>query len=359
MFHKPLFHTIIMLCLSILLQSGCVYNDENEPLHNSHLSKEREDKLKTIADWTRQRQEILERMQLVMGQLPDRTNLPDLDVRIVECITEEKFTRIKLSFVAEPNDRIPAYLFLPKNKETVRSAAILALHPTTTSGKDKPAGLDGKANQHYGLELAKRGYVVLVPDYPSFGEYKDYNFQTDRYVSGTMKGIFNHMRCIDFLQTRREVDPERIGAIGHSLGGHNSIFVGAFDSRIKVIVSSCGWTPFHDYQKGDIRGWTAEKYMPRLKDVYKLDPDQVPFDFYGVISTLAPRAFLSNSPLHDTNFDVAGVKKAIPVARKVYDIYDAGDKLQVRYPDCKHEFPDEVREEAYIFIDTILQHSPR
>ena len=61
----------------------------------------------------------------------------------------------------------------------------------------------------YGRELAKRGYVVLAPDYPSFGDYP-YDFSADAYASGTMKGIFNHMRCVDYLQSLPEVDGERI-----------------------------------------------------------------------------------------------------------------------------------------------------
>ena len=51
--------------------------------------------------------------------------------------------------------------------------------------------------------------------------------------------------------------------------------------------------------------------MPKLKTVYELDPDRVPFDFYEVVAALAPRAFFSNSPISDSNFDVAGVRKAI------------------------------------------------
>src|SRR5260221_2395852 len=59
--------------------------------------------------------------------------------------------------------------------------------------------------------------------------------------------IYHHDPFVDLLQSRPEVDPARIGAIGHSLGGHNAMFVGLFDERIMVIVSSCGWTPLHDY----------------------------------------------------------------------------------------------------------------
>ena len=58
-----------------------------------------------------------------------------------------------------------------------------------------------------------------------------------------MKGIWNHMRCVDLLVSRDDVDAEKIGTIGHSLGGHNAIFLGVFDRRVKVVVSSCGWTP--------------------------------------------------------------------------------------------------------------------
>jgi len=96
--------------------------------------------------------------------------------------------------------------------------------------------------------------------------------------------------------------------------------------------------------------------MPRLRDVFQLDPDRVPFDFYEVVAALAPRAFFSNSPLCDSNFDVTGVKKAIVVAAKIYMLYHAQSQLQVRYPDCEHDFPPAIREEAYQFIDQVLKH---
>ena len=197
-------------------------------------------------------------------------------------------------------------------------------------------------DQAYGKELAKRGYVVLAPDYVTFGDYPC-DFRHTRFHSGSMMGIFNHMRGVDLLQAREEVDPQRIGVIGHSLGGHNAMFVAAFDPRLKVIVSSCGWTPFHHFYKGQFPGVAQNLYMPRIRDVYKLDVDRVPFDFYEVVAALAPRAFFSNSPLGDYNFAVAGVKKAEVKAREVFALLGAADRLQVRHPNCAHDFPPEVR----------------
>ncbi len=304
-------------------------------------------------DWARRREQIVAGMQEAMGKLPSRENLPPLDVQVLETAPGKGFTRLKISFVAEAGDRIPAHLFLPDAAKTKPAPAMLALHQTTGIGKDEPAGLGGLPNLHYGLELAQRGYVVLAPDYPSFGDYK-YDFKDRRYVSGTMKGIFNHMRCVDLLQSRSEVARERIGVIGHSLGGHNAMFVAAFDERLKAVVSSCGWTPFHDYYEGKIAGWTSDRYMPRLRDEYGLDPNRVPFDFCEVVASFAPRGFFSNSPVADGNFAVEGVKKGIAAALPIYKLYGHPERLQVRYPDCGHDFPPEVREEAYQFLDKLL-----
>ena len=309
--------------------------------------------VKTHADWAKRRGQIVEGMQQAMGPLPSRTALPPLDMRVREQADGDGFTRLSIDFVTEKNDRLPALLYRPKAKRLVKRAAILALHPTSPLGKHRVTKEGGVPNRAYAYELAKRGYVVIAPDSPPFGDYK-YDFEADDYVSGTMKGIFNHMRCVDLLQSLPEVDPGRIGAIGHSLGGHNAMFVGVFDTRISVIVSSCGWTPFHDYYGGKIAGWTSDRYMPLLKTRYNLDPDRVPFDFYEVVAALAPRSFFSSSPLRDSNFDVRGVKKAIPKAREIYKLLGQADALQLRTPNCEHDFPAETRNEAYHIIDRAL-----
>jgi len=96
--------------------------------------------------------------------------------------------------------------------------------------------------------------------------------------------------------------------------------------------------------------WAQDRYMPRVRDVYHSNPDEMPFDFAEVIAAIAPRAVFSNSPLRDANFDVEGVRLAVEQIKPIFHLLNADDRFVVRYPDCEHDFPDDVRHEAYRFI---------
>ena len=309
----------------------------------------------TPAELAIRRQHILQGMQEAMGLLPDTSRRVPLDVEVLEEAETERYLRRRISFVAEPGDRVPAYLLIPKGLKG-RTGAMLCLHQTTGIGKGEPAGLGGKPTLHYAHELAERGYVCIVPDYPSFGDYPyDFKTQGKDYVSGSMKAIWNNMRAVDLLVSLPEVNSDRIGCIGHSLGGHNSLFTAAFDQRLKAVVTSCGFTAFHHYYGGKLAGWTSDRYMPRIRDVYNNDPDRVPFDFYEVLAAICPRSIFINAPLHDSNFDVAGVRKVVAEVGKAYQLVDARDGFVVMYPDSAHDFPDEVRQAAYTWLDEKLK----
>lgn len=346
---------------------GFAADPPSQPIDHSRLlvyatPDGQERPVRTPADWAIRRRQILQGMEAAMGPLPGRSKLPPPKVEILERVDGDGFVRLGIAYLAEENDRVPAHLYLPKDSGPVtRRPAIVAMHPTSALGKKRIAGEAQdieSLHRAYAKELAQRGYIVLAPDYPSFGDYK-YDFKKSAFVSGTMKGVFNHIRGVDLLVAREDVDPALIGAIGHSLGGHNAIFLGAFDPRVQVVVSSCGWTPFHDYYGGKLAGWTSDRYMPRIRDTYRLDPDRMPFDFYEVIAALAPRAFFSCSPLGDSNFDFRGVKKAETKVREVFSLLGVADRLEIHYPDCTHDFPDEIRQKAYAFIDRTLRHTPR
>src|SRR5262245_37652394 len=217
-----------------------------------------------------ERDRILKAMQEVMGPLPDESKRVALDVKVTVTVETPNYVRKKLTYAAEPGDRVPAYLLIPKGGDGKRPA-VLCLHQTITIGKDEPVGLGKQENKRYAHHLAERGYVTLAPDYPSFGEYP-YDFARSSYASGSMKAAWNNMRAVDLLRSLPEVDPERIGVIGHSLGGHNAMFTAAFDTRIKAVVSNCGFTSFPKYYGGKLKGWTSARYMPLIATKYELDP---------------------------------------------------------------------------------------
>jgi dienelactone hydrolase len=297
-------------------------------------------------------------MQEAMGPLPHPKSPVPLDVQILENHNENGYVRRKIAYhTDDPNALVHAWLLLPTDTDSHRRPAVLCLHQTTPNGKDSPVGLADRPTLHYAKELTKRGYVTLSPDYSSFGDSKDYNFDADNYLSGTMKAIYDNTRAIDLLQSLPEVDPNRIGCIGHSLGGHNTLFTAAFDERIKVAVTSCGFTSAHKYKGGDLKGWTSPRYMPLIATKYKSSPDQIPFDFAEVIAAIAPRAVFVVAPLRDDNFNVDGVREVINAVRPIYKLLGAADHLEAVHPDSAHDFPDAQRKLSYEFIDRILKPS--
>jgi len=305
------------------------------------------------AGWQRRRAHILAHMQDVMGPLPDAKKKVPFDVKVTEEKDVGTYTRTKFTMAVEEGDRLPVYLLMPKQRAG-KIPAVVCLHPTQQKlGKDVVIGLGPKADRHYAVHLVERGYVAIAPDYPRSGEYQSDPYKLD-YQSATMKGIWNHMRVVDYLQSLPEVDGDRIGTLGHSLGGHNAIFLGVFDERVKCVVSNCGFNSFAKYERGNLKGWSHPGYMPLIKEKYGADAAKMPWDFTEAVGALAPRAFLASAPVRDDNFEVSGVKDCITAADPVYKLMKASDKLQANYPDCDHNFPDDVRAVAYAFLDKHL-----
>jgi len=307
-------------------------------------------KVSSLKDWGIRRAHILRGMMEVMGPLPGPEHRVPLDVKILAEEMTDSYRRIKLTYAADETDRVPAYLLVPK-KGSQRKPAVLCLHQTTRLAKDEPAGTHPDAAWPYAHELALRGFVCIVPDYPSFGEHA-YDFQSHpEYISGTMKAIWDNIRAIDLLESLPEVDRDRIAVIGHSLGGHSALFTATFDERIRAVISSCGFTGFHDYYGGKIAPWAQDRYMPRIRTVFQNDPDQVPFDFYEVLGAIAPRSIFINAPLRDGNFDCHGVKKVLGAVESIYALHNVSNRLKAVHPDIEHSFPPEVRQAACQWLE--------
>lgn len=318
--------------------------------------------VKSKADWQSRRAEILRGMTEVMGPLPGREKWCPFDLRTRQQTNCGSYTRLLVTYASEPGSRVPAYLLVPNDAlgGKKKLPGILALHPTDMEYGHRVLveQLRGKYRA-YAHDLAERGYVVIAPAYPLMADYQP-DLKALGYQSGTMKAIHDNLRALDLLETLPFVRQGKYGAIGHSLGGHNAIYTAVFDPRIAVVVSSCGFDSFRDYYGGDPanwqpeRGWCQTRYMPRLAD-YRGRLAEIPFDFYELIAALAPRPLFVNAPLRDANFRQASVDAILTAASAVYRLYHEPKVLQAAYPDCEHDFPPDVREAAYHFLDQHLR----
>ena len=310
----------------------------------------------SVADWQKRRAEVLAGMQTIMGTFPGAGERCPLAMKVEEEIDGGDLVRRKITYSSEPGGRAQAWLLIPKAALDGKSKvpAILCLHPTNNVVGNRTVVEEGIAKDRaYALELTKRGYVTLSPAYTQLADYQP-DFKALGYASGTMKAVWDNVRGLDLLESLPFVKAGGFGVIGHSLGGHNSVFTAVFDERIKVVVSSCGLDSFMDYYNGNIKGWTQDRYMPRLTG-YLDRVAEVPFDFQELIGALAPRHVFISAPLGDSNFKWKSVDRIAKAAAPIFALHDATARLRVIHPDCPHDFPPEVREEAYAWLDSVLK----
>jgi len=319
--------------------------------------------VKSVADWQKRRAEILRGMQEVMGPLPGTEKRCPLDVRVDEEVDCGSHVRRLITYASEPNSRTPAFLLIPKValEKKQKVPAVLCLHGTdnTIGHATVITGMGGRPNRQYASELAERGYVTLAPNYPQLAKYQP-DLAALGHASGTMKAIWDNIRGLDLFDSLPFVQHGRYGTIGHSLGGHNSVYTAVFDERIQAVVSSCGLDSYLDYYGGDPKrwqfgqGWCQTRYMARLAN-YAGRLGEIPFDFHEMIGALAPRPVFINAPLRDSNFKWESVDRVVAAASQIYQLHRVPENLRVDPPDIEHDFPDEMRAIAYRLFDEKLK----
>lgn len=294
----------------------------------------------------------------LLGRFPEGG---DLTSEVIDRVDLGDVIREKVRYQAEPGEWIPAYLFLPRG-DGAPGPAVLCLHQHNGQfdlGKSEPAGLAGNPEQFYALELARRGYRTLAPDFLCFEErrhptlegaaYERFEF-TRRLVDGSTlqaKLLFDAMRAVDYLLTRPEIDPVRIGCLGHSLGGQQTLFTAALDERIAAAVSSCGFASYRTiFRDGINHNFSA--YVPNLRSYG---------DFGDVLALVAPRPFLVAAGNADRIFPFDGILESVETARRRYRALGAADRLELVAVEGGHGFVDALRERAYAWFDRWLQPS--
>ena len=294
--------------------------------------------LATGKAWPARRKQIERAWLDLLGDFP--TEIPPLKPSMKQASHAGGITRYHVSFQAEPDDRVTAWLLVPDSAKRKRAPAIINIHSTTWgAGKDSTAGLAGRRPQDpptapeigraSGLELARHGYVTLCIDLLTDGE----RIKPGERVMDTRgfylkhpewsivgKNIWDVMRSVDFLQTLDFVESKQIGVIGWSLGGHSALFAGAFDPRIAATISNGGVLDWHrkvdawSRKPDDWKPWVQgdpersnpelerrfgfktnsgpyiyiKKFRPYIEDQAK----RIPTDFDELMMLVAPRPLL-------------------------------------------------------------------
>lgn len=313
-------------------------------------------------EWPPKRHDIIRRLEAVLGP-PPAIRVP-LETRIHAEEDLGDHLRQKLSYQVEAGERCTAWLLLPK-PPVYRLPAMLCCHQTVAEGKDEPAGLSGRASLHYAVGLVRQGYACLVPDvitagervYPGYGPSEtDAFYQRHPDWSALGKMLWDHQRALDLLDTLDHVDPDRIGVIGHSLGGENAMMLGAFDHRVKVTVANCAYVPFA-VDPGPTR-WCRDSwfvYLPQLRSCISqgLHP---PFLWVEVLGLIAPRALHYSYALQDSVFpNSAALAEDMRQLGRLYDLLGSRARLGYYEDPGEHDFSDPAREGAYRLIRSVLK----
>ena len=284
----------------------------------------------------------------LLGEFPEPAPLSPqlLSTEEMDCFVREKWL-----IQSELDCFVPLYLLVPK-EEKGRKPAILCAHGHGPYGKDSVAGVHfndparrtniQQGNYNYAEQMARAGFVTVAPDWRSFGERIAYStpypgrdicnvhFIQHLILGRTLLGanIFDGMRVIDFLNTRAEVDPERIGCMGLSFGGTMTTYLSLLDDRIKAADIICYATTTEHYaiSRPNFCGSQLVPFLYKYADV----PD--------IIAAIAPKPLLVESGASDTCFWIHSSLKAHETVRKAYDMSGHPENLWIEVFPGEHGF---------------------
>jgi dienelactone hydrolase len=324
----------------------------------------------------------LDKFLALLGESPGK---PSLEPQVLSERNLERHTRKLIEYTTARDERVQAYLLLPHGY-TGRKPGILAIHQDGADrpyqfGGSEPAGVAGDPELQYGLELCRRGYVVICPDrfpfgsrslarsthrdtfaqFPVFARYggQELDLTEDLYrgcVANRLlfegwtslgKELSELQRALDLLCTLPEVDGERLGVIGHSAGGFLSALLMYVDPRIEVGCASSG-----TFLIGSIYGREHLRPINGFGSLLAV-PGMVTWgDVDDVLAGLAPRPYLE--PHGDFTQEMVDGKSA--KARARYEELGVGERYQsIVYDAQAHVFRADMRARSYEWFDRWLK----
>lgn len=271
----------------------------------------------TAREWLQRREEI-RRWWLEFLNVPESD--PQLPVRSLKMLSREEtdgVVRCLIRYETQENWPTEAYVLFPRGHDPFRPSekrlpGVVVFHSTTNDTIRQPAGLSAETTKAFGLHLAKRGYVTLCPRCFLWvaGPPYDYAKQVERFqqqfpgAKGMAKMLLDARAAVDLLAALPGVDPQRIGAVGHSLGAKEVLYLAALDGRIRASVASEGGVGL------SFSNWDAPWYLGR-----EIRAADFRHDHHELLAMIAPRAFLL------IGGDSADGEKSLPYLRAAWEVY--------------------------------------
>ena len=310
-------------------------------------------KIKTLEDWTSQREEYRRQMLEMLGLDPMPKKTP-LQPKITGKLEEGGVVVERLHFQSMPGLYVTGNFYRPADQD----GPLPAILYVCGHGGERHNGvsLGNKTHyQHHGAWFARNGYVCLTIDTVQLGEIEGIHHGTyrekmwwwnNRGYSSAGVEAYNCLRSVDYLQSRPEVDPERIGVTGRSGGGAYSWWIAAIDERITAAVPVAGITSLKNHVvDGCVEGHCDCMYMV---NTYR-------WDFPMVAALVAPRPLLIANSDKDRIFPLDGVVDVYAKVRKIYRLYDASDKLGLYITEGPHKDTQELRIGAFRWLNRFLR----
>jgi hypothetical protein len=298
-----------------------------------------------LATWEGERKKILAAWKKILGPMPARV---PLEAQVLSREGLEDHSRLLLRYRNDAKSSCEAYLLIPKGFEGKRPG-VVCLHPTSKTTIKDPVGLANREAVHHALHLVRRGYVCIAPanflwDVPgrSWKESAAAVLKEGTYTTGMAKMLFDAMRAVDVLVERAEVDASRIGAIGHSLGGKEALYLAAFDPRIVAAISCEGGVGL------SMSNWGDEHYLGK-----QISSPDFRRGNHEVMALVAPRGLLI---IGGESADGAKSWPYVEAVLPVWRLYQKEERLGLLRHDEGHHFPSPgpKRELAYRWLDQWL-----
>jgi pimeloyl-ACP methyl ester carboxylesterase len=175
----------------------------------------------------------------------------------------------------------------------------------------------------------------------------------DRFPKWSLMGrmVEDARAAVETLSRDPAIDGEQgVWLFGYSMGGMVALHTAALEPKVKGVVSVAGFTPMRtdtaDKGTGGLVRWSVDRpLMPRL-GAFIGKEGEVPYDYDGLLAAIAPRPVLVVSPQLDRDATPSDVHGAVEKARKVYDLYKAGEKLGLEEPWDYNRLPTETQDRA-------------